>query len=246
MNILGIGDVHPVPDGWNFDEPIHCKFKDSNWVIIVRRSQIYISIDTEPQEDLATFRTEMEVVAQGCVDALGFNLATPLRVELRALVVDGGTIGVLIPGWPQLLGNGEFPPLRVENHRLGAFLSASLSIPEVRYALADLRSAIERHDDTAFYCYRAVECVRQYFLDGNGDLPGPRKESWDRLRESLGVEREDLQKLANLAKSRRHGGFLILTESQRMEALLLARLVVEKFVSHISNLNRDVKVSESI
>jgi hypothetical protein len=106
--------------------------------------------------------------------------------------------------------------------------------PLARLALADLRGAIESPDDTVLLTYRAVESVRQWFLDGNEDDPRAREKSWIAMRSTLGVDKERTQGLAELAKSRRHGGATPSTGEERKEALLIARDVVERFVIHLN------------
>lgn len=117
---------------------------------------------------------------------------------------------------------------RIEGDDLGAYALAAASDHLVRYALADLRSALESPDDTGFYCYRAIESIRHNYTEesdkGDGD-------SWKRLREDLDVPRSEIDAFKMRADDRRHGRQLrAVSEDERRSALLTARKVVKRYV----------------
>ncbi|MFF0532884.1 hypothetical protein ACFYT3_31500 [Nocardia amikacinitolerans] len=88
---------------------------------------------------------------------------------------------------------------------LDRYAQAAATNANIRHALADLRSALSLSDDTAFYCYRALESLRQEFIDDSDPRPAREKRSWERLRAALGVDEERARELAALATPRRHG-----------------------------------------
>jgi hypothetical protein len=98
----------------------------------------------------------------------------------------------------------------------------------VRMALSDLRSAIREPLDTCVNCYRAVESIRQEYLEGNPDQGTARKNSWKRLRDAIGADEAELRWLEDRATPRRHGDPTDVTHAERERALRLAWRVVEE------------------
>jgi hypothetical protein len=169
-------------------------------------------------------------VVQGVLDALGFSLAASLKAEVSAILSNGNTLVTRTVSWPELRSNPE-DSLRVPEPELAPFVRAAMLNLHARHALADLRAALDYPDDTAFYSYRAVETIRQAFVVGDGDSDAARKESWVALRNALKVERESLDRVGLLARTRRHGEATNLTEEERLQALAVARGVVQRFVA---------------
>jgi hypothetical protein len=222
------GVVHPSQGGWYFEEPI----RFPGWMIVINQSQFHVFVEREEPDDLETFLNEVSSMVQGYLDSLGYHLATSLRAEIKSMVVDGTKLVYRTTRWDGLLPDPS--KTSVAEEALRPFMVASIEEPLARLALADLRGAIESPDDTVLLTYRAVESVRQWFLDSDEDDPQARKKSWSAMRSTLGVNEERVQTLSELAKSRRHGGATPSTGEERKEALLIARDVVARFVHHLN------------
>ena len=109
-----------------------------------------------------------------------------MRVEVNSLVIDGNRLITSTPRWPQLID----APLKVvvSGLDLAPFIQAATAEPLARLALADLRAAIDAADETLFLSYRAVERVRQWFLEPNVEEDNRvRRESWAKMRNTLSV-----------------------------------------------------------
>jgi hypothetical protein len=234
--LLATGSIHPESGGWYLDEPVELRYADGHWTIIIRDSQFHVVVDGQPPEDLATFRNEVAAVVQGCLDGLGFLLAVPLQVEVRSLVIDGNPIQLVLRqhGWPELLDTAPGLPPRVDTADLVPFITAAATELQVRVALADLRAALQYHDDTCFYAYRAVESVRRWFLqEGKADKGTAKSKSWDDMRSALRADEEELRWLKAQADARRHGAAVAPTEAERLRALRIARPTVRAFIEHL-------------
>jgi hypothetical protein len=110
----------------------------------------------------------------------------------------GPNAGVRVdPCWRQLTRRASN---RVEEEELAQFMRASLTEPLARAALRDLTTAIGAPFDTTFAAYRAVESVRQYFVDdANEDRGHARELSWEAMRDALAQERDPLDWLRSCA-----------------------------------------------
>lgn len=232
MHAVVTGLVLPAEGDWYFEEPIVLPFEDAVWHVVVRRSQFHVFIDGEIPDDVGTFLNEVESIVQGCVDSLGFHVATALRAEIRSMIVDGSTLVLRDTKWSELLNDPD--KNRVPAEEVEPFVKASVEVPLVRFALADLRASLVSPDDSAFLAYRAIESIRQWFLQDSEDVSNDRDTSWVELRQTLNVNRADLDVLRLLANRRRHGGSQPLTANERKDAITLARIVVERFVKHLS------------
>lgn len=232
MLAVATGIVHPLEGSWKFDGPIQAPFPDGRWEIFVNDSRFHVFIDGKEPADLGTFINEVASIVQGCLDSLGYHLATPLRAEVTSMVIDGNKLVYRTSRWAELLS--EQSRNSVAEDELQPYVDAVISEPLARLALADLRTAIESPDDTLYLAYRAVESVRQWFLVGEVDDKPARKASWDRMRSELGIADDGpTRRLEKLAMSRRHGGATPPTGDERTEAMLLARDIVARFVGHL-------------
>ncbi|WP_134106940.1 hypothetical protein [Kribbella pratensis] len=224
------GLIHPNRLGWMFDNVIPFSFGEASFELSVHDGQFNVLVVAKWPDDPATFLNDVGTMVQGCVDSLGFCLATPLRAEILSMSVEGRVLIYRASQWPDLLdGNSSS---RVEGERLEPLTSAAINEPLLRLALADLRAAQESAVDTVMLCYRAIESIRQWFAIGSGEGDNDRKRSWQDLRDRLEIDREDLDALRDRAQARRHGGTLPVSFAERLEALRLARRVVEKFVAY--------------
>ncbi|MCX4097601.1 hypothetical protein [Nocardia sp. alder85J] len=85
-------------------------------------------------------------------------------------------------------------------------------------------------DDAVFYCYRALESLRQEFVDESDPRNSREKASWDRLRTALSVDAEEAKKLAALATPRRHGANPHIAYDDRLAWLKWTRELVAKYI----------------
>ncbi|MBI4379174.1 MAG: hypothetical protein HY578_08775 [Nitrospinae bacterium] len=100
----------------------------------------------------------------------------------------------------------------------------------LRRCLGDLNMAIQHLDDTAFYCFRALESLKQYFgyiLEISGD-----REQWEEMSKAIGGNREDIEPIRKLAFPARHGVPEPITDKKRKEVFLITWDIVEKFMDY--------------
>ncbi len=106
---------------------------------------------------------------------------------------------------------------------------------QCRRALADLREAILSSDDTGLYCYRAVESIRQCYIDpkdgGNDSL------SWERMRDFLRIARPWLDEMRkNYRNPLAHGKEVEMSGEEREQAMQRVWKVIDRFfVSAMNN-----------
>ncbi|MFC3964053.1 hypothetical protein [Nocardia jiangsuensis] len=220
-----VGLVHPQGGGWFLDAPVGFQNDASKIQVIIRQSTFQAFVDTVSTDDVGTVWNHTASVVRGVLDSIGFHRAAALSIELTGGSMDGQHLIAFDYVWNEI---AETKSPRIEGDALGAYALTAASNSLVRYALADLRSALESPDDTGFYCYRAIESIRHNYTEESDKSDG---DSWKRLREDLDVSRSEIEGFKALADDRRHGRQLhAVSEDERRSALLTARKIVKRFV----------------
>ncbi|MFN6536585.1 MAG: hypothetical protein RM021_009455 [Nostoc sp. EkiNYC01] len=100
----------------------------------------------------------------------------------------------------------------------------------LRRCLNDLRMSMRYLDDTAFYCFRSIETIKQYF----GYMAATEKdaEQWLAMSKAIGGEKEDIDFVRKLAFPARHGVPTIITDEDRGKIFSITWSVVERFVNY--------------
>jgi hypothetical protein len=250
MQAIATGIVHPMKLGWMIERPVSFVMNGVlDCRVVIRQSHFNVIIRGERTEDLGTLLNQVGELVQACLDSLGFWLATPLRIELPSMIIDGNDVVLKDGRWAELLPEGERenPAYYVAPERLGPLVDAAINEPLVRLALADLRTAIDSPGETVALAYRAIESIRQWFLPSTEpDSGAARKRSWEDLKTELDIREDEIRPLQKLATSRRHGESTLLPEEDRLQALRLARRVVEQFLAHRTSAQPEIEAGRAI
>jgi hypothetical protein len=165
-------------------------------------------------------------LVRNLADAIGFVVGASLDVEIISCIAPDGNSHVFNTAFDGLtkysVGSKE------SMTAFNALINQATRSQFVRMALSDLRNAIREPLDTCANCYRAVESIRQEYLEGNSNKARPRKDSWQRLREAVGLNEAEVRWLEERAIPRRHGEPIDVNHADRERALQLAWRVVEQ------------------
>lgn len=223
-----VGIVHPQSGSWYFDGPIELTRDGAAVTITIMNSTFRASVRTQAIADLDSLWNQTASDVRTALDSLSYLRAAPINIELVGGTMDDRAhIGIAL-AWDALAANAEG---HFDGSTTGPVLKAAYADAQVRHALADLRMALEYVDDTGFYCYRAIESIRQcYIAEGQGDEGSARRMSWSRMRDELSIERSEIDVVTDLAKPRRHGQHSAISSDERFEALALARRIVRAYI----------------
>jgi len=198
-----------------------------NAIVSIDVSQVSVMLNTETVNvDLHTLKNYMEYIVRNLVDALGYLSGCGYDVEITSVTEPDGKqtvfgVGILELGETKRERPLEFPKL----------IEVINKSQHLRRALGDLREAIRSSSDTGFFCYRAIECIRQSFKreeDGKDDSP-----SWERLRDALCIDRSWINYLIKFAKPQRHGETPYMSGKDRDSAMQHAWKVVDRFCVYV-------------
>jgi hypothetical protein len=227
-----IGRVHPerynysISDlpTWTFTS--EDKTKTTTYHFQLYSSQMAIRAAVNYEIPLLDLKNEISKMASAALDSLGFIFSSALSLELLGCTDPSGkwhVFDTVFDGFREQGEGAEQRELETFNLLLPHALSSTVNL-----ALSDLRRAISEPQDTVFHCYRAIETVRQeYVVDRTKDRR-KRDESWDRLRQVIGMPRADLDWLKDLAEQRRHGELVAVSHEMRRRAIGIAREVIYK------------------
>ncbi|WP_433679959.1 hypothetical protein [Nocardia sp. CA-119907] len=230
------GLIHPRAGYWHLDRPVKMTEGDRTIEVFFRDSAFNVRVTFSDnhqlghgEEDDAVWINpiwyEVEAAVRAVLDSLGFVLAAPLELEMTTGRADTNAIvGGLssMPAFARVQGN------RVDPDTLGKYLAAVNGNANVRHALADMRMALRLTIDTAFYCFRAIECLRQEFVRAEDrDKTAP---SWERMHAALGTSKAAMEPLTQLATARRHGESQPLSHGERVTWLRWTRDVIGRYI----------------
>ena len=182
--------------------------------------------------DVETLRNHVAISIEQFVDAASYMRGVALTVDLHAVIEPDGklaTIGSQIKG---------LSALDHDMDSLLAVLTRPQPNPHTAYhlgrAIANVREAIRSPWDTGLFAYRAVESVRQLFVDKADSKKTREKKSWERLRNALKVERGWFDDLLDWGEPQRHSEPMHMSGDERLRAIGMARMVISRFVAYAS------------
>ena len=105
--------------------------------------------------------------------------------------------------------------------------------PTLTGSIRSYKKALSDSSDGPMHIYRSIEIIRQYFKER---LPEEIKKddldlkSWESLRKTLSLTKEQIQEFAKYMVPNRHGVYFEFTKEQFRAMLKLSHLVINRFI----------------
>jgi hypothetical protein len=101
----------------------------------------------------------------------------------------------------------------------------------------DFVLAMKHASDTAFYCFRSLESLRQHCALLNGLQPVTENKSvqWELFRTLAGVSRDEIDPVREAGKGVRHGSYEPVTWTEREKVFTLTWSIAEKYFSALTS-----------
>jgi len=215
------------------DPPLRVTLSDSAGgrcaiTFLMGSSQLSFIVKTERDvTDVGTFRNEVLSVVRPLFDLIGYLNGAVVRFEVDCVTfIEAENITLFLDAVPGIFDRQEDRPLGI-----GELFHIAVTNRNFARALADLRGSIEMFNDTAFYAFRAIENVMQFFSD---ESTNDRGSAWQRMRSMLRVDRDYVRPLENESKHARHGNPRFLTGIERVDLMMRAWRVVDRFAVLLS------------
>lgn len=103
----------------------------------------------------------------------------------------------------------------------------------LRRCLNDLRTALRELSDSPFYCYRAIETIKNDI--GNRFEKTKDENQWEVTREKLSVSRADIEFIKKLADPLRHGRAIKFEGAEWRKIVLIAWDVTDAYMRFLRN-----------
>jgi hypothetical protein len=162
------------------------------------------------------------------LDAFGYTNACGYDIEITAMIDSDGNP-------PTIFGVG-IPAIEKAAQDAGITFQKIMEIfnnvkgKHLKLCLADLREAIRWPENTGFFCYRAIESLRQYFVHENGVEDD--RSSWEMLRAELDVDRSHIELIKKYADDPRHGKGVFISDTDRAKMFKLTWDMVNRFIAY--------------
>lgn len=201
--------------------------------ISISLNQIAVWIDTEVAWDIYDLRNVVKSIVSHELEIIGFVKGYAYDVEIRRVLNPAHQIdyvfGVDIPCITERNKDIDLTT-RITDIR------SKINGPEGVYlhrCFADLVSAMKNADDTGFYCYRAIESLRQHCIIKYGLDPTKKANQWLKLRDIAGCSEDTLREIKESADASRHGEIAAITSEQRKQLFLLTWDVIDGYLAGI-------------
>lgn len=188
----------------------------------------FIEWDDE-SENVFTLRNIVQAAIEPVVNIVSFLKGYAFNVEIVRVFDERLN--------QSLVFNNEIPAL-VERNQKRELTEVKFIYPlccgadglYLRRCLNDLNLAIKHPDDTGFYCYRALESLKQFF----GVLSGEKddREQWKAMADALGGKEVDTKLIRDHAFPARHGVPNPITDEERRDIFLRTWNIVERFIDY--------------
>ena len=236
FNYLFIGKVLPERAQLSFILPQIVLKKEENEISVdvsIILNQVSVKICSANEWDIFDLRNVVKTLLLNQLAALGFLKGYAYELDIaRVLAADlniDQVFGIEIP----LL------ELRGKSVELGSALPELLtkaSGPDGRYinrCLNDLVLSMKHADDTAFYCYRAIESLKLHSAIRANLQLAKDSDQWSQFRTVAKCDRETIEVVKAYADPIRHGGISDVTSEQRAKIFKTTWDVVAGYLAAI-------------
>jgi hypothetical protein len=209
--------------------------------IAVHASQLVIDVETEGNTDLPTLRNFAADIVRPLVDLISYRTGGGFEVEIISATNketnEWAVFGTEIP----VLAQARMQRDRergVQRHESGAqqheisaaHLQAITGDVYSQIVLANFRAAMRVPVETGFYCYRAIEAMMQSMKSGPNDTD---EAAWEKLRETLKIERDIIDSVKQHADLPRHGKPSVITDEERARVFQATDKIIERYLDYL-------------
>jgi len=230
------GIVHPErapislgPLKFSIHHPTTKNNAEINFNIVL--NQITLLIDTSNEWNIYDLKNMAKQLVADHLAIIGFIKGYAYEVEIRQILnpekeidqVYGIDIPCIEKRNKKMKISHDFP-------KIMAHIQGELGL-YVKRCLNDLIASMKYPDDTGFYCYRAIESLKQYCKEKFNI--SKEADQWKKFREITGYKKDDIDIVKNFADPVRHGDVINMTSENREKIFLKTWDIIEGFFDNI-------------
>jgi hypothetical protein len=186
-------------------------------------------------DEMLTLKNALEDAIRIQLDVLGYTNSCGYDIEITQVTDLAGNVQVF---GVNIENTDQFPLKRPKKFFEIMTLFSTNKGEYLRLSLSDLREAIRNPKDTGFFCYRSIECLRQYFVDVNNlnnQKDKDRQKSWKIMRGELSIDRQKINFVKEYADPVRHGGKKPYSSAEGKKMLETTWEIIDKYVIYACN-----------
>ncbi|MFD2365678.1 hypothetical protein [Pseudoduganella sp. GCM10020061] len=204
---------------------------DATVNVCVVFNQVAVWVKSQFEWDIFDLRNEVSTILRHQLAIAGFLLGYAYNLEITRVTTANGAIdhvyGIDIPCLVKKM-EGKFSPEAFTE------LIVKASGPKgfiLHRCFTDLTLAMQHAVDTAFYCYRAIESLRQHW----GAMNDVREKlaQWEGFRNFLGIGKDLIDPVRIAAEGVRHGQLVPITDQERLELFTRTWDLVEAYLNKV-------------
>jgi|SRR5471030_91925 len=224
------GIILPERAQVSFGHPVKVMFAQGlvDMTVSVINNQVAVWIDSPWPWDIHDLRNAVASHLMHQLAVLGFLVGHAYDLELTRIVASDGSVdyvyGIDIP----CLAEKRRDKFSHEIYNRLLDKTTGPNGVHLNRCFTDLILAMKHPVDTAFYCYRAVEALRNHCGAVNGIVG--KDPQWEKFRTVTGVMRDQIDPIKKQADGVRHGEILPITNDQRAALLIQTWEIVEKYI----------------
>ncbi len=183
--------------------------------------------ESERYRDIPSISMMVQSAIQGQVNVLNIVHGTHVSVELELFKQDPDD-------WARVSSDIRCIAERYleKNARyyelMNLFSEAHDGVWFLQKVNTDLNHAIKYPNETALFCYRAIETMARYFCESSFDNLD--SHVWEKFRNTVGVSKEEILLIKKKADVARHGGVAPMPSSSRVEIFDAAWTIYDKYI----------------
>ncbi|MFZ1990102.1 MAG: hypothetical protein WAW96_10070 [Alphaproteobacteria bacterium] len=194
-------------------------------------NQLAVWVDTDDEWDVLDLRNVVKTIVENHLAMVGYIKGYAYDLEITRVVNRARNVDFVF--------GIDIPCLANRNKDAGIALSKlkpKTIGPNGIYinrCLNDLANAMRRADDTAFYCYRAIESLCNHSSVVHSLESANGEQQWQKFREIAGCEKETLLEIKGAADPLRHGKVVQMTSDDRAALFGKTWDVVDKYLAAV-------------
>jgi hypothetical protein len=203
---------------------------DAKADINILLNQVAVWIDSPVEWDIFDLRNVVKNILQNEIAVIGYIKGHAYEVEVTRVINRGlGIDYVFGIDIPCIVKRNESIDL---DTRLALIRKKTEGIEGVllHRCFNDLVAAMKNPEDTGFYCYRAIESLRQHCLKKYNIPPEEKATQWEKLREIAKCDEKTIKDIKAAADPVRHGGTLSITSEERDTLFLATWDIVDNYL----------------
>ncbi|WP_328515486.1 hypothetical protein [Ralstonia pseudosolanacearum] len=196
-------------------------------------NQVAVWVDTDDDWDIFDLRNIVSNIVQNHLGMLGFLLGRAYDFSVTRVLSQSRNVdyvfGIDVPG---ISDDAETMDVQQALNELSAKAIGTNGI-YLNRCFGDLVAAIKHADDTAFYCYRAIESLRHHFAATHELASESKVVQWSKFREAAGCEHAAIMAIKTASDGLRHGDPTSVVGHDRAELLRDTWGIVRSYINQL-------------